>query len=100
MRTPHCPPGCLLLPRTGPIPAVPGHTPAECARLDTWPATVPVLGWLFYTPAKSDRLLLQDFNRGRRQLRAVSLLDVLDVLSRAGGGMEVVPDRVRLLLEA
>lgn len=75
----------LLPPRTGPVPALPGYTPSECARLDSWQATVPGLSWLFHTAPAADVLLLRELNRGRLEMRPLSLLDVLDVLVQAGG---------------
>lgn len=100
MQTPPKQPRQLLMPRNGPVPALRGHSAPECAQLDGWPATGPVLGWLFGTDAASDQCLLLELNRRRAQVRGLSLLDVLDVLDRAGGGSPGQQARVRTLLEA
>lgn len=93
-------PACVLLPprpTTGPL--LPGHSEAECHRLDGWQATVPVLGWLFNTAAVADRGLLEELNRGRVEVRALSVLDVLDILGRAGGGGPELRARVSTLID-
>lgn len=95
MNTSHLP---LLSPRTGPVPALSGHAPEECARLDAWQATVPLLGFLFHTAPASDQGLLRELNRGRAEVRPLSLLDVLDVLGRAGGSCEGSRAHLRVLL--
>lgn len=88
----------LLPPRTGPLPALPGHPPAECARLDSWQATVPLLGFFFHTAPAADLGLLRELNRGRAEVRPLSLLDVLDVLAQAGGSSEGLSEDLRQLL--
>ncbi len=57
-----------------------------------------LLGFLFDTAPAADRGLLLELNRGRRVLRPLSLLDVLEVLRRAGGGSPGLSARVRGLL--
>ena len=100
MQTPPKQPRQLLMPRSGPVPALRAHSALECAQLDGWPAAEPVLGWLFGTDKRSDSGLLKELNQSRTQLRALSLLDVLDVLDQAGGGSPGQQARVRTLLEA
>lgn len=97
MPTANLPVCTLLAPRPTTVPTLPGHTEAECQRLDNWQATVPVLGWLFQTAPAADRGLLGELNRGRLEVRALSVLDVLDVLVRAGGGSPELCARVRTL---
>jgi hypothetical protein len=67
--------------------------------LDAWQATVPVLGWLFHTAPSADQGLLVELNRNRLELRALSVLDVLSILSRAGGGSPELSARVRTLTQ-
>lgn len=88
----------LLSPRTGPLPTLPGHAPAECARFDSWQATVPLLGCVFHTAPSADQGLLRELNRNRAEVRPLSLLDVLAVLCQAGGGSEGLSAHLRTLL--
>lgn len=64
----------VLLPRDGLTPLLPGYDSSTCGHLDGWQATVPVLGWLFATAPVADRGLLRELNRGRRELRELSLI--------------------------
>lgn len=98
MPTANLPVCTLLPPRPTSCPALPGYTGAECCRLDSWQATVPLLGWLFNTAPAADRGLLEELNRGHRQVRALSLLDVLAILVQAGGGGPELRVRLRTLI--
>lgn len=94
---PSAAPLALLSPRPGPLPALPGHDAAECARFDSWRATVPLLGYVFHTAPSADQGLLRELNRNRMEIRPLSLLDVLAVLSQAGGGSQGLSAHLRTL---
>lgn len=97
MPTATLPPLIGLPPRADSCPTLAGHSGLECRQLDNWQATVPVLGWLFHTAPSADLGLLAELNRGRQEVRALSVLDVLAILVRAGGGGPELCARVRTL---